>query len=56
MTNRDAILAASSGRTHMGILMDFFNRHERWEAYFRACCLFHAYDELLWELQNGRKK
>ena len=29
------------------MLMDWFEALGNWEAYFRACNLFHMYDELL---------
>jgi hypothetical protein len=47
MDDKEAILRLSSGRTHLGILMDFFDRFENWESYLKAAVLFHAYDELL---------
>lgn len=47
MTLEEQIMRASSGRAHLGTLMDWFEAFADWENYFKACNLFHMYDELL---------
>ena len=47
MTPEERVMRASAGRAHLGMLMDWFEALGNWEAYFRACNLFHMYDELL---------
>lgn len=47
LTSEERVLRASAGRTHIGMLMNLFEASEDWENYFKACNLFHMYDELL---------
>lgn len=47
MTRNEQIMRLSASRAHLGTLMDWFEHFENWEQYFKCCCLFHAYDELL---------
>jgi len=59
MTRKEQLMAASAGRAHMGTMMDIFEWFGDWKNYFKACSMFHQYDELLQKLQkekqNGRR-
>ena len=47
MTPREKVLRVTRDRAHMSMLMELFEAHEDWENYFRACNLYHMYDEFL---------
>lgn len=54
MTRKEQIMAASAGRAHMGTLMGWFATFGDWKNYFKACNLFHMYDELIASLKKSK--
>ena len=47
MNPREKVLRVTRDRAYMSMLMELFEAHEDWENYFRACNLYHMYDEFL---------
>jgi hypothetical protein len=55
MKNKKLLLEVAHVRMRAGMMMDWFEIAQDWKNYFKCCCMFRAYDEMLEKLKKEMK-